>query len=111
MAQWLEPKPRTPIVAPGARSMTGGGTNERAVRAGKRPVGDSVTVEIAVTLEGCDLGEVLGREHLAAVPGLVRVTERLGHPDVHSDVEIGQHEDRRLEPLGEIERFHSKQIA
>src|ERR1035438_6357001 len=56
--------------------------------------------------------EVFGAEDLAAVDGLFGVGERIGHPVIHAEVEIGHDEDRRLELLGEIEslKAHRKTL-
>ena len=44
-------------------------------------------------------------EHLAAVrPEVVVPLELPAHPVVHADIQVGHDDDRRLQPLGEIER-------
>ena len=47
--------------------------------------------------------EFLGAQHLAAIHRLVGIGERLGHPEVHAQVEVAEHEDRRLQALGQVE--------
>ena len=59
-----------------------------------------------------ELVERLGVQHLAAVVH-VRVVpgERIGHPVVHADVEIGHDHHRRLQPLGQIEGLRPQREA
>ncbi len=85
---------------------------ERALRvhAGQRARRDVVAVLGRVAEELRHRLELGGAEHAAAVRAIAsRPSRRRGHdPVVHADVEIGQHEDRRLEALGEIERRHGE---
>ena len=76
------------------------------IGAGQRAVGDAVAVDVEVASPlAAELLELLGAEHLAAAIRLGRIDERIGHPVVHAEVEIGEDEDRRLEHLREIERL------
>ena len=77
----------------------------RVGRARERPPADPVAVHVGVAGEPAEPVEVLLREHLAAIERALRVRERVGHPDVHAEVEVGQDEHRRLQPLGEVERL------
>ena len=71
---------------------------------GSVAVRNAVAVDVEVAVERLDLLELLGAEHLAAIRHVVVVPLELrDHPVVHADVEIGQHEDRRLQALGEVE--------
>jgi hypothetical protein len=72
-------------------------TRQRALR-------DAVAVVIVIAPEVLGLLELLGRQHLAAVETARIVPgERAAEPLVHADVEVEQHEDRRLQPVGEVE--------
>ena len=75
------------------------------MRAGQRAVGDAVAVDIEVAAE-LDPGlELLVGHHLAAVVSARRIpVQRRDQPVVHADVEIEHDEDRRLQPVGEVER-------
>ena len=76
------------------------------VDAGQRTRCDRVVVFGRVAEELLHLFEFFAGEHLSAV-GLVAVVplEPRYDPVVHADVEIGEHEDRRLETLGQVERL------
>jgi hypothetical protein len=53
--------------------------------------------------------DLLLAEHLAAVGTVAVVPLQFGaHPVVHADVEVRQHEHRRLQPLGEVEGLHGQ---
>ena len=73
--------------------------------AGIGPVGNAVAVDVKVAAE---IGPGLERgrcRYLAAVVFAAVVPgERPAQPMVHADVEIHHDEDRRLQPVGEIER-------
>ena len=79
------------------------------MRTGKGAIGNTVAVDIEIAAEFDTCLEHLGGHHLAAVvtPALVPV-ERLDQPIVHADVEIHHDKDRRLQPIGEIQRFRGK---
>ena len=77
------------------------------VHARQRSPRDPVAVHIQVALEGagCRL-ELFGGQHLAPVGPVGIVPFELRHdPIVHPDVQVGKDEDRRLEPLGQVERL------
>ena len=96
------------VVARAAGEVTGGGV----VGAGQRAVRHAVTVDVAVArpLAG-ELLQVLLGEDLAAVELLLRVLELGGHPEVHSEVEVGEHEHRCLEAIGVVERVARELVA
>jgi hypothetical protein len=60
-------------------------------------VGDTVLVLIEIAIELVDFLQRLAIEHLAAI-GHVRVVplQIATHPIVHADVEVEQHQHRRL---------------
>ena len=87
------------VMAAAAREVGGLGM----VGARESAVGDRVAVDILIAAEASEAIQVFGAENFAAVEGLGRVFEGLGHPVVHAEVEIGEDEDGRLEALGKIE--------
>src|SRR3989304_1352114 len=60
-------------------------------------------VPVPVAREAPQPLQILLPQHLAAPQGRLRVRERVGHPAVHAEVEVGEHEHRGLEGLGEVE--------
>jgi hypothetical protein len=70
---------------------------------------DSIAVHIEVAAELTACLQLFGGEHLAAV-NLMAVIPLQGfaQPLVHADIEVQQDENRRLEPVGEIERQGSE---
>ena len=96
------------VLGVGAEAVVARAAGEvRALRmdARQRAGGDAVAVAVEIAGEGLDLVELLRGQHLAAIRPIGVVPRQLrDHPVVHADVEIGQHEHRRLEALGEIER-------
>ena len=78
---------------------------------GQRAVRDAVAVDVLVAAPLADRLQRLRRQHLAAVERRLGIRERLGHPVVHAEVEIGHHEDRRLEALGEVEGLDGHRVA
>ncbi len=82
------------------------------VRSGERPPGDAVAVEVPVATPGLlQALDALGVEDLATVEGCFGIRKRVGHPVVHPEVEVGEDEDGRLEPLGEVERLDGHREA
>ncbi len=79
---------------------------------GQSAVGHAVVVHVAVArpLAG-KLLQVALRQHLAAVELLLRVFELRRHPEVHAQVEVGEHEHGRLEAVGEVERVPRELVA
>ncbi len=75
------------------------------MRAGQRAVRDAVAVHVQIPAEFFPFVQHLGRHDLAAVEA-ARVVPFQGRRQalVHADVEVGHEEDRRLQPLGEVER-------
>ena len=47
-------------------------------------------------------------QHLAAIHRLLGILKRLGHPNVHAEIEVAQHEHRRLQALGQVEGLASR---
>ena len=72
-------------------------------RARQRAVADAVSVNVFVAGETAEAVEIFLAEHLAAIDRRGRIFERIGHPVVHAEIEIGHDEDQRLELLGQIE--------
>src|SRR5579883_2459075 len=88
------------VVARAAREVAG----RLVLRSGDGPPGDAVVVNVAVaTPLAVQAVQVLRRQHLATVELSLGVLERVGHPQVHAEVEIAQQEDRRLQPLRQVE--------
>src|SRR5690554_2258029 len=73
--------------------------------AGQRAVGDAVAVHVLVTRPTFYLGQLLGVQYLAALHGRGGVVERLAHPVVHADVQVGQHQNGRLQRVGQVVRL------
>ncbi len=74
------------------------------MHARQRAVGNAVAVHVEIAMELLHLLELLLRIHLAAIGDVAVIPlEIRTHPVVHADVEIGHHEDGRLQPFGEIE--------
>ncbi len=73
------------------------------IGARKSPVTDGIAVHVFVASETAQPFEVFRGQHLAAIQRLLRILEWLRHPVVHAQIEIGHHEHRRLQLLGEIE--------
>ena len=89
------------VVAGAAREVRALGMDSR-----QRAIRDAVAVDVEIAGEALRLLELLRRQHLAAIGPVAVVPGQLrDHPVVHADVEVAQHEDRRLEPLGEVERL------
>ena len=79
------------------------------VLARNRAIWNPVPVHVEVAIEGLDLSERLGVEHLPAIRPVVVVPPEAGHdPVVHPDIEVGEHEDGRLEAFRKIERLHAE---
>src|SRR6266404_4534022 len=91
-----------------AREVTRGGM----IRAGQRPVGHSVTVDVAISrpFAGKAL-EVRFGQNLSAVKRPVGVLELGRHPEVHAEVEVRKYEHRRLEPVGVVEGVAGELVA
>ena len=66
-------------------------------------VADAVAVHILVARETAGPFQVFRGQYLAAVLRLLGILERLRHPVVHSEIEVGHDEHRRLQLLGEVE--------
>ncbi len=74
------------------------------MRAGIGAVGDAVAVDVEIAAEILARLELLVGHHLAAVElAAVVPGEGPAQPFVHADVEVEHDEDRRLQPVGEIE--------
>ena len=103
-----------PVVVPRAPGEVRGGRSVHEAR--QRAPGDAVAVDVAVSGELLELGDVsvellLRPQDLAAVERLVGEGERIGHPVVHPEVQVRHQEDRRLEPLGQVEGVHRHRVA
>ena len=77
----------------------------------QRPVRNRIAVHVLVAGKSAQTVQVFLGKHLAAVQRLFRIGERLGHPVVHAQIEIGENEDRRLQSLGEIEGLLRELVA
>ena len=68
-----------------------------------------IFVRIQIALELRDFFKLLGTKHRTAIRPVGYIPfETRHHPIVHSDIEIGQHEDGGLEALREVESFRSE---
>ena len=75
------------------------------VRAGQRAPGNAVAIDILVAAEVAAGFELFGAHHLAAVEAARIVPgEGFAQPLVHADVQVGHHEHRRLQPVGQVQR-------
>ena len=81
------------------------------LHARQRAPGNPVAVHVAIALELGQLRQRLVVQHLAAIPARLGIGERIAHPIVHAQVEIRQHEHRRLQPLRQIEGRHAEFVA
>ena len=74
------------------------------MRARQRAPGNAVAVDVEIAAELAARLQLGGRHDLAAVE-LARIVplERRAEMRIHADVEIEHDEDRRLQPIGEIE--------
>ena len=68
-------------------------------------IADAVAVHVLVAREAAQPFQIFRGQHLAAIHRLLGILERLRHPVVHAEIEIGHDEHRRLQLLGEIERL------
>src|SRR5262249_51239642 len=76
------------------------------IRPRERSIADAVAVDVLVATErSAELFQPLDVEHLAAIERLRDRLERIAHPVVHAEVEVGHDEHERLQPFGEVERF------
>jgi hypothetical protein len=75
------------------------------VRAGQRAPGDAVAVDVLVAAE-IAAGFQLGRGHDLAAVVVARLVpvEGCAQALVHADVQVGHHEHRRLQPVGQVQR-------
>ncbi len=75
------------------------------MRAGKGAIRNAVAIHVEIAAEIASGVQLLRRHHLAAIhPPCVVPGEWRAEPLVHADIEIEQHENRRLQALREIER-------
>ena len=88
------------IVVSRAASKVGG---LGVARSGQRAPADGVAVHVAIARKAAQPVQVGGGEHLAAIQGLGGIIEWLGHPVVHAQIEIGEHKDRGLHALCQVE--------
>ena len=73
------------------------------VRSRQSTVSDAVAVEILIAGESAEPVQFFFAQHFAPLDRRGRIFEWIGHPVVHSEIEIGHHENQRLELLGQIE--------
>ncbi len=88
------------LVVAAAAGEVGG---RRMIGAGQGAIADAVAIHVLVAGELAQALQVFPAEHLAAVDGLFGIGERLRHPVVHAQVEVGEHEHRSLEFFGQVE--------
>ena len=86
-------------------------SRQRVLGAGNRAVADAVAVDVLVALELAESLQVLGVQDLAVLDRLGGIGKRLGEPEVHAQVEVGRHEDGRLELLGQVECLDGQRVA
>ena len=85
---------------------TGEKGTARRMGPGQRAVRNTVAVDIEIAAEFATLFEHVVGHDLAAVVAARRIpAQRLDQPFVHADIKIEHHEDRRLQPIGEVERI------
>ena len=77
----------------------------RVVGAGQCPVTHAIAVHVLVARKTTQALKIRRRQYLAALDWLGGVQERIGHPVVHTQIEVDHDEDRGLELLRQIERF------
>ena len=77
--------------------------------AGVGAVGDAVAVHVEITTEVLARLQLLGAHDLAAIvaPGVVPF-ERIAQARIHADIQIGHHEHRRLQAVGEVQRLRGE---
>ncbi len=79
------------------------------MRTGIGAVGDAVAVNVEIAAELEPVLEHLGGGDLAAIELAVGIPiERFAQTFIHADIEIEHDEDRRLQPVGEIERLRAE---
>ncbi len=71
----------------------------------QRAIADAVAVDVLVAGEAAQAIEVFLGEHFAALNRLLGIFERVGHPVVHAEIEVGHDEHRRLQLLGQVKRL------
>ena len=76
----------------------------------QRAIGNAVFVDVAVSSPRRHAVEILGGEHFAPIEGFLRIRQRRCEPRVHTEVEIAQHEDRRLKAIRQFERLHRELV-
>ena len=64
-------------------------------------VGFAVAIDVAIASELTDLLQRLRVQPLSSLEWRRRVIERLCHPRIHAEVQVGHHEDRLLQLLGQ----------
>ena len=78
----------------------------RRIGAGNRAPRNPIVIDIDVASPfAAELLQLLLRQDLSALVRLLWIFERIRHPVVHAQVEIGENEDGSLKHLGEIERL------
>ena len=78
------------------------------VRAGQRTVADAIAIHVLEARPGAEALNILRRQHLAAVEWFLWISERLTHPQIHTEVQVAQHKDRRLQTLSQVEGLHAE---
>src|SRR5207244_12263235 len=96
------------VVARTAREVTRGGM----VGAGERAVRDAVALDVLVSAPlAAEAIQVFLAQDLASIERLLGVLESRSHPQVHAEVEIREHEHRRLETVGVVDRVAPELVA
>src|SRR6266700_1891680 len=76
------------------------------LRSRQCPVADRVSVHVFVAAKATELVEILLGQNLSTLNRLLWIRERIGHPVVHTQIEIGHYENYGLNLLRPIERAH-----
>ena len=72
------------------------------IGAGQRAVANAVAVHVFVAGKAAQAVEVFFAQHLAALDRLLRIFERIRHPVVHAEIEVGhdEHQASEIAPPG-----------
>ena len=71
------------------------------MRAGQRPITDAISIDIEVATELFDFVKIFPAQDLApVVPAAVVPGQRIRQVLVHSELKIGEDDDRRLQSVG-----------
>src|SRR6476660_586320 len=72
----------------------------------QRAVTDTVSVNIFVASEPAEPIQIFFAQNLATGDRFLWIFERISHPVIHSEIEIGHHKDQSLEFFRKLERLN-----